>query len=128
MVHIPEPKENGLYSNKLPERFERLFIQVIQNALAVGNFGPEVDERNAGQLLFIIRRESVHFSGLPKYPDSLSTLGSCNNYVECKPDFWRVLAEIHQKTAYAWLVENGMITHSLVDDALTLRSGTSDVA
>jgi hypothetical protein len=131
MAHttVLEPKGNGLYSNKLPEDFERLFIQEVQNALAVGNFGPEVGERNAGQLLFNIGRVAILFqsAGLPKCPDSLSTLGSCNNYVKCKPDFWRVLAEVHQKTAYAWLVENGMITHSLVDDALTLRSGTAKV-
>jgi hypothetical protein len=132
MAHttVPEPKENGLYSNKLPERFEQLFIQDVQNVLAVENFGPEVGEQNAGLLLFIIGQEAMNFPGLPKWPDSLSTLESSNDYVERKPDFWQVLAEVHDKTAYAWLVENGMITHSLVDTALTLRSdcATANVA
>jgi hypothetical protein len=127
---VPAPKENGLYSTSLPEDFERLFIQNVQNKLAVENFEPEVGEGNAGQLLFVIGKEAVKFGNLLKWPDSLSTLESCNDYLECKPDFWRLLAEVHQKTAYAWLIENGMIAHLLVDNALTLCSGwqAADVA
>jgi hypothetical protein len=114
---VPEPKENGLYSNTLPERFERLLVESVQNALAEQNFGPDVGLQNADQLLFVIGQEAVHFNDLPKWPDSLSTLESCNDYIECQTDFERVLREVHEKRAYAWLVENGMITHSWVEEA-----------
>lgn len=103
---VPKPKENGLYSKILPKFTELAFIDAVREQAAHQGISGEV-ENHAGKLLFIIGAESREYSRLPKWPQLLSTLQGCEDYVNEHVDRPALLAQVHLKSAYAWLCENG---------------------
>lgn len=99
---IPEPNAEGYYSKALSARYERFFMDGIQEGAVAFS---TVDSSNAGELLFLIWNEAES-TMLPSRPSCLSTLDQCNSYIRQHPDLIPSLDVVHKKKAYAWFCES----------------------
>lgn len=72
---------------------------------------------NPGELLFMAVHEYLHnLSDLPDWPEQLSTLNGCKEFIKQHPEYMYIVAAVHEKKAYGWLCEH-IVTVGKADNA-----------